>query len=552
MQINQLIKELLANRGISTDEEIQEFLSDNPQKTYDPLLLPDMEAGADLVLNEIKNGSRIMIYGDYDADGITATTLMMSVLGHLMKDRMEDLGYYIPSRFEEGYGLNCDAIKSIKDMGFDFIITVDCGSVSKDEVKYAEELGLKILVTDHHNITDKQAECLLINPKKPGSAYPFKDLCGCGVAFKLAQVLRKKMALPKTVLTEVLDLVAIGTIGDIMPLTDENRTLVKYGLKVINSGSRPGLKRLIEEAGLTLGKIESENVGFVIVPHLNASGRIEDASDAVRLLRAKGDDPSLTDLVQSLIFKNRERKRLQAETYKRCLKLTEKGDFKLIRCDDAHEGIAVIVAGKIKEACYRPTAIVMPVQGEEGMLKGTGRSVDGISLYDLLKKNEELFVKFGGHSGACGFTMKEEFFPLLKENLLKDISQLKDDSPELFVRKYPFDLDLGLGDIDLEFAEQLKKLEPIGNGNPKPYFRLSHVNVFDIRYLGEEGQHLRFAVQDANGTVLPCILFNRADRYKNVISGRGPFSVIGAVEVNEWRGKKRLQLNAQNIIDESK
>lgn len=552
MQINQLIKELLANRGISTDEEIQEFLSDNPQKTYDPLLLPDMEAGADLVLNEIKNGSRIMIYGDYDADGITATTLMMSVLGHLMKDRMEDLDYYIPSRFEEGYGLNCDAIKSIKDMGFDFIITVDCGSVSKDEVKYAEELGLKILVTDHHNITDKQAECLLINPKKPGSAYPFKDLCGCGVAFKLAQVLQKKMALPKTVLTEVLDLVAIGTIGDIMPLTDENRTLVKYGLKVINSGSRPGLKRLIEEAGLTLGKIESENVGFVIVPHLNASGRIEDASDAVRLLRAKADDPDLADLVQSLIFKNRERKRLQAETYKRCLKLTEKGDFKLIRCDDAHEGIAGIVAGKIKEAFYRPAAIVMPVQGEEGLLKGTGRSVDGISLYDLLKKNEELFVKFGGHSGACGFTMKEEFFPLLKENLLKDISQLKDESPELFVRKYPFDLDLGLGDIDLEFAEQLKKLEPIGNGNPKPYFRLSHVNVFDIRYLGEEGQHLRFAVQDENGTVLPCILFNRADRYKNVISGRGPFSVIGAVEVNEWRGKKRLQLNAQNIIDESK
>ncbi|MBQ5440869.1 MAG: single-stranded-DNA-specific exonuclease RecJ [Firmicutes bacterium] len=552
MQINQLIKELLANRGISTDEEIQEFLSDNPQKTYDPLLLPDMEAGADLVLNEIKNGSRIMIYGDYDADGITATTLMMSVLGHLMKDRMEDLDYYIPSRFEEGYGLNCDAIKSIKDMGFDFIITVDCGSVSKDEVKYAEELGLKILVTDHHNITDKQAECLLINPKKPGSAYPFKDLCGCGVAFKLAQVLQKKMALPKTVLTEVLDLVAIGTIGDIMPLTDENRTLVKYGLKVINSGSRPGLKRLIEEAGLTLGKIESENVGFVIVPHLNASGRIEDASDAVRLLRAKGDDPDLADLVQSLIFKNRERKRLQAETYKRCLKLTEKGDFKLIRCDDAHEGIAGIVAGKIKEAFYRPAAIVMPVQGEEGLLKGTGRSVDGISLYDLLKKNEELFVKFGGHSGACGFTMKEEFFPLLKENLLKDISQLKDESPELFVRKYPFDLDLGLGDIDLEFAEQLKKLEPIGNGNPKPYFRLSHVSVFDIRYLGEEGQHLRFAVQDENGTVLPCILFNRADRYKNVISGRGPFSVIGAVEVNEWRGKKRLQFNTQNIIDESK
>ena len=421
MEINNIIKTLLSKRGIDSEEEIQEFLSPKPRKTYDPLLLPDMEAGADLILHEIRNGSRIMIYGDYDADGITATTLMMSVLGHLMKDRPEDLDYYIPSRFGEGYGLNPEAIRFIHDKGFDLIVTVDCGSVSKDEVRYAEELGMKVLVTDHHTITDTMAECLLINPKKPGSEYPFKELCGCGVAFKLAQTLQKKAGLPKSILSEVLDLVAIGTIGDIMPLVDENRTLVKYGLKVINQGMRPGLKKLIAGAGLTPGNVSSENVGFIIVPHLNASGRIDDASLAVKLLLSEGNDRELSDIVDDIIFKNKERKRIQTETYRSCMELAENEDFMIIRCDDAHEGIAGIVAGKIKDHFYRPTVICMPSQGEEGLLKGTGRSIEGINLYEMLKKHEELFIKFGGHSGACGFTMKEEDFEELKKGLIRDI-----------------------------------------------------------------------------------------------------------------------------------
>ena len=218
MEINPIIIQLLKNRGIDSEEEMLEFLSDKPQKTYDPFLLPDMEAGVDLILAEIKAGSRICIYGDYDADGITSTALMMDVLRKLTTD--DKLGYYIPSRFEEGYGLNMEAIKTIADSGADFIITVDCGSVSYEEARYARELGMRILVTDHHNITDVMAACLLINPKHPKSQYPFKALSGCGVAFKVAQGIQQKAGLPKSVLTEVLDLVAIGTIGDIMPLID--------------------------------------------------------------------------------------------------------------------------------------------------------------------------------------------------------------------------------------------------------------------------------------------------------------------------------------------
>ena len=548
MEINYIIKTLLSKRGIDSEEEIQEFLSPKPRKTYDPLLLPDMEAGADLILQEIRNGSRIMIYGDYDADGITATTLMMSVLGHLMKDRTEDLDYYIPSRFGEGYGLNPEAIRFIHDKGFDLIVTVDCGSVSKDEVRYAEELGMKVLVTDHHTITDTMAECLLINPKKPGSEYPFKDLCGCGVAFKLAQTLQKKADLPKAILTEVLDLVAIGTIGDIMPLVDENRTLVKYGLKVINQGMRPGLKELIEGVGLTPGNVSSENVGFVIVPHLNASGRIEDASWAVKLLLSKGNSPELSDIVDDIIFKNKERKRLQTETYRACMELAEKEDFMIIRCDDAHEGIAGIVAGKIKDHFYRPTVICMPSQGEEGMLKGTGRSIEGISLYEMLKNHEELFIKFGGHSGACGFTMKEDDFEKLKEGLLRDISEIKESDPGVFERKYPWDMDLDPDDVTPELADKLELLSPFGNGNPKPVFRIRNVRLRDARNMGADGKHARFTVHEGS-RYINCVLFNKAEEYSDMLNDGEKHDIAGSLETQFWQGQKRMQFIVENMID---
>ena len=548
MEINNIIKTLLKNRGIDSDDDIREFLSLKPQKTYDPLLLPDVDAGADLILHEIGNGSRIMIYGDYDADGITATALMMSVLGHLMGDRPDDLDYYIPSRFGEGYGLNPEAVKQIHDRGFDLIITVDCGSVSRDEVKYAEELGMRVLVTDHHNITDVMAECLLINPKKPGSVYPFKELCGCGVAFKLAQVLQVRAGLPKSILTEVLDLVAIGTIGDIMPLRDENRTLVKYGLRVINQGMRPGLKELIRAAGLSEGNVSSENVGFVIVPHLNASGRIEDASQAVKLLLSDAADSELPEMVDDIIFKNKERKRIQSETYKACMELAEDEDFMIIRCDDAHEGIAGIVAGKIKEHFYKPTIICMPSQGEEGMLKGTGRSIEGIDLYEMLKKHEELFVKFGGHSGACGFTMREEDFPELKRNLLNDIKEIKESTPEVFERSYPWDMELEPEDVTPELSDQLELLSPFGNANPKPVFRVNGVRLRDAKYMGADGKHARFTVHEG-GRYLNCVLFNKAPECSGALFDGEKHDISGSVESQYWQGQKRMQFIVENIID---
>ncbi len=541
LDYNQIIKELLNKRGILTEEEREEFLSDKPQKTYDPSLLADAQAGVDLILSEIAAGSKICIYGDYDADGITATALMLSVLGKLMP--AENLDYYIPSRFEEGYGLNTEAVKHIAQRGFHMIVTVDCGSVSAAEVEYAKSLGMKILVTDHHNITDRMADCLLVNPKKSGGKYPFKELSGCGVAFKMAQLIQKKAGLPKSVLSEVLDLVAIGTIGDIMPLMDENRTLVKFGLKVINTGRRYGLRKLIEGAGLSCGDITAENVGFVIVPHLNASGRIEDASQAVKLLLEPEGSKKADAIVQDLLMKNRERKRLQQQTFEICReKLTQVDDFLVLRLENAHEGITGIVAGKIKEKYNRPTVLLTPSGCEKQYLKGTGRSIEGVNLYDLLKKHEGYFEKFGGHAGACGFLMCREHFEALKSGLNADMAELKEQNPDIFRKKHPFDLEINADDMSLELAEAVAKLAPFGNQNPKPLFCFRNVDISDVRYMGDLGQHVRFKISQG-GKCITCVLFGNAKDYEDILDGaKHAAAIAGSPDCQTWQGTKRLQL----------
>lgn len=548
MKLNPIIIKLLNNRGIVREEEIKEFLSDKPQKTYDPSLLKDISAGVDLILSEIKKGTRICIYGDYDADGITSTSLMLSVLSHLMPKGKLD--YYIPSRFEEGYGLNMDAVENIAHKGAGLIITVDCGSVSAEEVEYAQDLGMKVVVTDHHNITDKMSDCLLINPKRPGNSYPFCGLSGCGVAFKTAQMIQQKAGLPKWVLTEVLDLVAIGTIGDIMPLVDENRTMVKFGLKMINTGKRPGLRKLIEGAGLRVGTITSENVGYVIVPHLNASGRIEDASRAVRLLTAEEGDEDIDIIVEDLLYKNRERKRLQAEAYKSCtadLDPSDLKDFLLIESKDTHEGIAGIACGRIKDTYYRPAAILTPTGSGGELLKGTGRSIEGVNLYELLKKYERLFEKFGGHGAACGFTMRKENLKLLRDGLLEDMAKLSSENPELFIKKYPVDMELKIEDMDIAFAQQLDLMAPFGSGNPKPSFELADVIINDVRFMGNENQHVKFTAYDRQGKNIQCVLFNHAAEYGMLCYTKRPCSLIGHLECQQWQGAKRLQFMVDKI-----
>lgn len=542
--IHPVIREILKHRGITEEAEILEFLSEKPKLTYDPFLLKNMEAGVDFLLSAIKQNKKICIYGDYDADGVTSISLLMEILSNLT----ENLTYYIPSRFDEGYGLNKDAIELIRAQGADLILTVDCGSVSYDEVEYGKSLGIDFIVTDHHNINDRPADCILINPKQADCPYPFKHLAGCGVAFKLAQGIQRKAGLPKSLLNGVLDLVAIATIGDIVPLIDENRTLTKYGMGIINARKRPGLDWLIKEAGLTTDKIKSENIAYIIVPHLNAAGRLLDARIGVELLTTR-DEKQIADHVAVLIQNNRERKRVQEEAFQKCKEIIAAEHFRdlfyIISPKDIHEGIAGIVAGKIKDEYGRPAIIV--TESGEGCLKGTGRSINGLNLYDMLKKHDELFMKFGGHSAACGFLMKAEHLNDLRMRLNQEIGVLYGENANLFNSSLPIDLIVKEGDIDINLAMELEKLAPFGCQNERPLLQIKGVQPTSVNFIGGDKQHVRFYGLGTGGSGVACILFQKAQEYREHLIKGERLDLAGYPDINVWNGESKIQFVLRGI-----
>ena len=526
---------LLEKRGIIGQESVEEFLSDRPQLTHDPFLMKDMKEASDRILAALDKHEHICIYGDYDADGVCGVSLMIEILGKLNAD----LSYYIPSRFEEGYGLNQEAIAKIKDRGTHLIITVDCGSVSYDEVEYAKELGMDVIVTDHHNLNDNPASCLLINPKQEDCPYPEKGLSGCGVAFKLAQALQRKLPkkLTKADLNKMLDLVAIATVGDIVPLTGENRTMVKYGIRVINSGKRSGLSMLIKGAGLKDGEINSENIAYVIVPHLNAAGRMLSARTGVKLLTADTEQ-EWKEAANCLLENNRERKRIQDIAFEEAVaQIDECGcqeRFLILDLPNAHEGITGIVAGKIKDKYNLPTIIVTPTG--ENKLKGTGRSIEGLDLYEMLSACSHLFDKFGGHAGACGFTMDSANLQVLREALCTSAESRYRTDPLLFQSRLNIDIELEAEELKYELISCIEKFEPYGHKNSKPIIAIRGVSLSGPCYMGDRQQHVRF---DADG--VSCILFNRADEFREYYEQGRPVDIAGYPEINRWNGSEKIQ-----------
>lgn len=541
--INPIIRELLHKRGITGEDNIKEFLAEKPQRTYDPFLLPDLEAGVDLLLSAIDRGKRICIYGDYDADGITSVAVLMEFLGALT----DNLEFYIPSRFDEGYGLNKEAVAKIKKRGADVLVTVDCGSVSFQEVELAKRLGMEVLVTDHHSITDVRADCLLINPKREDSKYPFSELAGCGVAFKLAQGIQKKTGLPRPILNRALDLVALGTIADVVPLLDENRTMVKHGMKIIESGLRPGLARLIDGISLNRENLKSDHISFGIAPHLNAAGRMGDASIAAELLLEKREDV-IKERVAQLISCNSQRKKLQEEAYEACRLIIDRDlsqrNFPLVYAEDIHEGIAGIVAGKLKEQYERPVILLTP-SGE--YLKGTGRSITGLHLYETLKAHEELFLRFGGHAGACGFLMERKHFQALEKLLEEDMTRAIAEHPELLHQKPAPDMELAGAQVTLELAQTLECLAPFGSKNPKPLFQLTQAEITRRQPMGD-GRHIRFTALCRDGYSVECVLFNRAKDLEAELYGNVPLDLTGCVDFQEWKGNKKVQFTVESMV----
>ena len=546
---DKIIREILATRGITSETDVEEFLSPTPKLTHDPFLLADMQEGVDLILSEINRGTGVCIYGDYDADGVTSVCILSNVL----KELTSDLTYYIPSRFTEGYGLNCAAIDKIHENGAGLLITVDCGSVSYDEVEYAKSLGMKVVVTDHHNLEKKLADCPLINPKRrvnqddsdSPTIYPFSGLAGCGVAFKLAQAIQRTAGLPKDTINSVLDLVAIGTIGDIVSLTDENRTLVKYGMHIIGRGERKALTDLAN--AISLEKISSENIAFGIVPHINAAGRMASATEAAELFLADSED-EINEKVNSLVRYNRDRKSLQEEAYQTGLDMVS-GDenFMILRMDNIHEGIGGIAAGKLKDKFTRPVIIVTPA--EDGRLKGTGRSIPGVDLFGLLNRHSELFIRFGGHMAACGFLIEEANYPELCRCLNDDVAELIKENPDLFLREMKYDISLDPDEMNVDLARELLKLEPFGEGNPAPKFLVENVVLSNVQYMGDSGQHARFTI-GRGGVWANGVMFRTAGEMSDLLESGKPLSMTGSLNYQVWRGREKAQFIVEDIHEQ--
>ncbi len=543
MTIHSKILEIIEARGIG-EEKMDEFFSSKPKLAYDPFLLANMREGVDSLLEAIDEGKRIVIYGDYDVDGITSTALLMKVIGTLT----ENVTYYIPSRLDEGYGLHREAIDRIHEEGGEFIVTVDCGSSSAEETAYAHALGIGTLVTDHHNMSDQRAEGIIINPRQSEDDYPFKGLAGVGVAYKLALAIARERQVPGSLMAEVLEFATVGTIADIMPMIDENRTLVKCGLRSIHLGCRnKGLRELIDRSALDYKTLKAGDISFGIAPKINASGRLGDASLGVRLLLSD-DEQEIRECCSELIEANRERRRLQDNAYdKGCEMLDDelaKGDFVVVEINDSHEGVLGIVAGKLREKINRPV-VVISRNGD--MYKGTGRSIPGVDLFSMLNKYRDSFVSFGGHSAACGFTIDADKIGKLREDLNRDMSTMRDEEPGLLDERHPSDAAIETDDIDLELAEALQLLEPCGKDNEVPVFVIRNAEVRGWRFLKDDDKMARFSLVTHDGRYIDSVIFrNAAEAYEAVTEGR--VDIFCNIEINTWRDVRKAQVIAKEIV----
>jgi single-stranded-DNA-specific exonuclease len=539
--VSEMFARTLINRGLDDIDKVNRFLKADISDLYDSFLLTDMENAVDRILMAIEENEKICIYGDYDVDGITSTALCVNILRKLEADVM----YYIPVRAEEGYGLNSEAIDYIAEQGVNLIITVDCGIRSVDVVEKVNEKGMNIIITDHHECGDILPDaCAVVNPHRNDSGYPFKELAGVGVAFKLMQGITESIGY-RELLYDVIDIAAIGTIADVVPLLDENRIIVKNGLEKLMSTENIGLKALIDTCDLADKQISSYNIAFIIAPRINAAGRLADAGRCVELLIT--DDESLAyEIAKELEVENKERQRIEAEILEQAIaKVNEDKDFansRVLILDELnwHPGVIGIVASRIVEQFSKP-AVLIGRDMEVG--KGSGRSMSGFNLYEAMNRCSELFEKFGGHEMAAGLTIKSNKIDAFRKKINEiadEMLQGKELLPEILV-----DYKLEPTDINLQVAKQLKELEPFGMGNPNPNFVCRNMQVIDKKQVGANNKHLSLNLYDGNNNV-KAIAFNMGNLY-NVLSSSRKIDIICCMDINQWNDNETVQLVIKDI-----
>jgi len=538
-QIPQPIVQILQNRGYETPRSIETFFAPSLSDLHDPFLMHDMGKAVARIIEAINKKEKILIHGDYDTDGITGTALLVNNL----KNFGIDVEYYIPHRLEEGYGLSVAGIEKAIAAQCSLIITVDCGSSALSEIAYANEHKIDVIVCDHHQPKEDLPGALaIINPKLPGTNYPFKELAGVGVAFKLLCALYQKVHRSTTELRKDLDLVALGSVVDVVPLVDENRTLVKYGMSRIPKSEKKGIQALLKETGLS-GDITSYHLGFIIGPRINACGRMHDAKNALELFLTQ-DMSRAQAIARSLSVDNEKRKEIQDETYRAAISIIKSADLTQNRIivvaeEGWHEGVLGIVASRVASDYFRP-AIVLSIKG--GIAKGSARSIPGFDITETIGTCRDILIKYGGHAQAAGLELNREKLQRLTV-CVNEFAQSLESS--VFEKRSFYDIKLDLSDITTDVVHFLRYFEPTGIANPQPLFLGEDLEVVGVpRVVGTN--HLMLALRQ-NGTVFPAIAYDRADDILDIEIGKTRVNCLYSIADDAYRGKRKTTLKIREM-----
>jgi len=559
--ISPVLARIMRNRGVSGDEEVSEYLSSEPGRLsdgkYSGFNLPDMDRAVEIIRGKISGEKRIRIVGDYDIDGVTATYILLKGL----KKAGAKADYRIPHRIRDGYGLNRNIIEEARSAGIDTIITCDNGVAALEEISLAKDYGMTVVITDHHEVpfdtsSGEKAELLppadaTVDPKREDCDYPCKQICGAYVAYKFISCLFDRMGIPPEGYRDFLEIAAFATIGDVMPLTQENRVLVKEGLKRLELTRNPGLQSLISLNQLEGKTLTPYHVGFILGPCLNAAGRLGEADDALELLLCENKEEAHG---KAVILKemNDSRKSLTEKGVLEALRLAGTPEYQrdrvlVIFLKDCHESIAGIVAGKVREQTGKPVFILTPGEtfDETPCLKGSGRSIDSYNMFEEMSAVKDIFIRFGGHAMAAGLSIPADRLGELRERLNANTTLKEED----LIIKLKIDMELPLSFVNYELIEELKKLEPFGTGNEKPVFAARDVDIKDLSILGKSGNVLKGRINDGSA-FFECIYFgtDAADRKEYIEkNGMRKFKIVYSLEINEFRGKRSIQIVLNGI-----
>lgn len=545
--ISPMLARIIRNRDVISQEDVDYYLNAAPEQMHDPRQMKDMEKGVGILLSSIRNKKKIRVIGDYDADGVCASYILKRALGQLGAD----VSVQIPHRVADGYGLNMHLIEEAYADGVDTIVTCDNGIAAREEIAFAKSRGMTVIVTDHHEVPYEETEGgrrevlpdadAVIDPKQQACDYPYKEICGALVAHKLVQVLFDMAEIDGTaVLRELMEFAAIATVCDVMELLDENRIVVKYGLKYLNASANPGLRRLIEVCGLSGGQIGCYHIGFVIGPCLNATGRLDTAMQALRLFEATAEDEILA-IATTLKEMNDSRKTMTEKGVKAAVAQVEACGYQndsvlVVYLKECHESIAGIIAGRLKETYYKPVFVL--TDSEEG-LKGSGRSVEAYHMYDGLCNVKDLLDKFGGHKMAAGLSLSQEKLEEFRRRLNEHAHLTEDD----LTAKVRIDIPMPLAYASREFIKELKLLEPFGNGNRKPLFAQKDIRIRNCTVRGKNRNVAGFRLEDGSGYDVSGVYFGDADEFvRQVKEHKGRIHIVYYPEINEFRGNETIQI----------